>query len=544
MRMGLPSSVVQTLLFTIFTLSTISYQSFSIIHIICFLFLIVLMILRGVFSYIYLKNDIKSSKSRNLAYTAVLLSSVFWVLNLLIWSQVNHQHYTDVIIYVVIAGLTSAAVSSLSANKSVALAYVLAQTILMILGSLYLDFHEHKESIITINLCFFAYTGFIILQIISSHKDLVSRFELNERLSADNYRLQNIMNAIPGYVSYLDKDLKYITVNSKLQDLYPNHVFSGKRLGDLSQSSELVSLIEDFRNTNTDEVTKEIDLTINGNKRAHLLFLKRMQSPLSYVVISVDAQESKDAQEQIRLQKEKMIQQARLVELGEMAAGVAHEINNPLMIMTGRVHNMFSKIQNSKLEPEKLKTSLESIKNASERIAKIVRGLKSFSRSSDEDPFITESLNKIIEDTVAFIQHSAEKENIKIELHLTNENSFINCRPGQISQVIVNLVNNAIDAITEVNSVKRQIVITTNIENEFIKLKIKDSGPGIPKEIQDKIMQPFFTTKAVGKGTGLGLSITHGIVADHKGQISLDSSDKGTVFMILFPGAERLTVAS
>jgi PAS domain S-box-containing protein len=256
-------------------------------------------------------------------------------------------------------------------------------------------------------------------------------------------------------------------------------------------------------------------------------------NPDLLIGISEDITDEVKVQEQLQQERHKLIQASKMSTLGEMAAGVAHEINNPLSIISGNLEILASKNKFDNPSNEKI----NSIKKNIERISKIVNGLKKFSRSSQTTVTSICSINHIINECTNLVRSKLEKHEIQLELDLL-ENLYINCNELEIEQVLINLLVNAVDAIKDLESEKWLKVCSKKIGNS-IKIQIVDSGKEIDLSISDKIFQPFFTTKSVGEGTGLGLSITKGIIESHNGTITLTKLNENTCFEITLPAAEQ-----
>jgi PAS domain S-box-containing protein len=222
---------------------------------------------------------------------------------------------------------------------------------------------------------------------------------------------------------------------------------------------------------------------------------------------------------------------AKLTALGEMAAGVAHEINNPLAIILGKVFIMEKALETKKIA-EPFEVSLAKISETVYRIKRIVKSLQTFAMGGDHDPFQMTSLSDLVKEAVALCHDRIHEKKIQIQLDLEPDLNF-ECRPIQISQSLINLIYNACDAIEQ--QPERWIRIWTRSAHQNLVLTITDSGPGIPEEVRKRLMQPFFTTKGPGKGTGLGLSITRGLIHSHLGRIWLDPSAAHTTFVIELP---------
>lgn len=230
-----------------------------------------------------------------------------------------------------------------------------------------------------------------------------------------------------------------------------------------------------------------------------------------------------------------LIESTRLTSLGEMAAGIAHEINNPLAIIVGKASRVKRFISKSDLKDrEELAKDLAVIEVTVQRVAKIVKGLRTFSRNGELDPFEEFSVREILDEVLEVSRARLVSNGYEIGITNIHSDLKIRCRPVQLGQVFLNLLNNAFDAtFTEEGSKWIRIELIEDVD--FIEFKFFDCGKGISKEVANKLFQPFFTTKGVGKGTGLGLSVSHGIVASHGGALSVDSGESNTCFVVRLP---------
>ena len=232
-------------------------------------------------------------------------------------------------------------------------------------------------------------------------------------------------------------------------------------------------------------------------------------------------------------QQQDLIAASRLSALGEMSAGIAHEINNPLTVIEGRSILIRKLIKKEKMINETVMYKhLEQIESSVERITKIISGLQSFSRQSDRDPYQPESIHHIVSKALDLCKDKAYTMGVEINSAI-EEDVNIDCREAQIGQVLINLLNNAVDAVQEL--IEKWIDVRVQRRHNRIEIIITDSGNGIPLELRGKLMTPFFTTKPVGQGTGLGLSISKGIVEDHGGSLSIDENCPNTRFIVDLP---------
>ena len=227
---------------------------------------------------------------------------------------------------------------------------------------------------------------------------------------------------------------------------------------------------------------------------------------------------------------------SKMTSLGEMAGGIAHEINNPLTIISASSNMLKKFIEKGDIDYVKFNKSLQDIDNTIIRISKIINGLRNVSRDSSQEVFNKAMLKEIFEDVLALCSEKFKNNSIDIEINLDDElyNTYISCCRIQLSQVFLNLMGNAYDAIESLN-IKWVSITIKRLNDTTIALAIMDSGSGISNEIQDKIFNPFFTTKEIGKGTGLGLSLSYTIIKNHNGRFYIDNSSPHTCFVIELP---------
>lgn len=237
-----------------------------------------------------------------------------------------------------------------------------------------------------------------------------------------------------------------------------------------------------------------------------------------------------------KIMDRQLINTEKLASLGTMAAGVAHEINNPLGIILGYCELLLEKADPDTEEFKDIKT----IEKKGLHCKAIVESLLSFARISEEKHELCD-INANINEVLTMVRHSLDKHHIRIMTRLAPEHPYIQGDSRRIQQVILNFVNNSIHSMLENGGT---LTITTRIEKtmSMVLLTISDTGSGISKEIMDKIFDPFFTTKKVGEGTGLGLSVSYGIISGYGGSVTCTSftpderpAGHGTTFSILLP---------
>lgn len=236
--------------------------------------------------------------------------------------------------------------------------------------------------------------------------------------------------------------------------------------------------------------------------------------------------------EKIEFQKMNIFRTSKMTTLGEMSSQLAHEINNPLTIIRASSYSLKKVINADELNKEKATEYLNKIENTTTRITKIIAGLRAFSRSGDNDPYEMQNMSKIIQDISELSSHRLKMNGVSLNIVDFSDFTF-ECRASQIEQVLLNLLNNSIDSISDLP--EKWIKIEILPQKDSFTLRFTDSGKGIPMQIADRIMEPFFTTKAVGKGTGLGLSISKGLIESHNGQLLYNNKSKNTEFIIQLP---------
>ena len=278
--------------------------------------------------------------------------------------------------------------------------------------------------------------------------------------------------------------------------------------------------------------------------------------------------ELQTAMNDLRMTQQQLVESEKLASIGQMTAGIAHEINNPINFVQSNVgplkrdideilellskltlidenKDLLEQINNLKsqynaLDVDYLKNEisqlLNGIEDGSKRTAEIVKGLRVFSRM-DRNELVLADINECLHSTLVVMKNITKSE-VTLNVELGENIPRINCYPGKLSQVFMNLVTNAVQAtrIPGRQPIDRVINVRSYFNDNKIYVEIQDNGNGIPQEIQDRIFEPFFTTKDIGEGTGLGLGIVAGIIGEHNGHLSFTSTAaEGTAFLVTLP---------
>lgn len=244
-----------------------------------------------------------------------------------------------------------------------------------------------------------------------------------------------------------------------------------------------------------------------------------------------DLTDLKKTEHAMEVQRAAIVHSSKMASLGEMAGGIAHEINNPLAIIHGKSRQMQKMISDGELSLAQSMNTLQLIEHTTLRISQIIKGLRALSRSGEKDPFTQEDIHTILEQTLDLCRERFKHSGIELSVQ-SRGGMIIECRATQISQVLLNLLNNAFDAVR--NLPERWVKVTTITKEDLVQLIVTDSGHGIPFEFNEKIFQPFYTTKDVNQGTGLGLSISRSILEEHRGRLFVDDKQPHTCFVCEF----------
>jgi len=240
----------------------------------------------------------------------------------------------------------------------------------------------------------------------------------------------------------------------------------------------------------------------------------------------------------IQRQKIQLVESSKLAQLGEMAGGIAHEINNPITIIKGHAEHLKYILEKSEdVEPSMLQRSTTVITNTVNRVSAIVNSMRTLARDGSKEPFHQTDLITVLKDSLVFFKEKFKVKEISLTTDYPDEPVLVECRGVQISQVFINLISNAIDAVAEQENPWVKIAIIPG--DKVAVLSVTDSGPTIDEAIVEKIMQPFFTTKPIGSGTGLGLSITRAIIQQHRGTLRLNRDHPNTQFLIELPVTQK-----
>ena len=237
---------------------------------------------------------------------------------------------------------------------------------------------------------------------------------------------------------------------------------------------------------------------------------------------------------QLEASRMQIASSARLSALGMMAGGIAHEINNPLGIIHAYASDLLEMVRESEVTAAAVERASTRIVETAKRIENIIKSLRHLAREGNTDPMLPASIQELVEGILELSRERCRMNSIRLTCSLIDPDLRVACREVQIAQAILNLLQNAFDAVVE-NAGDKWIEISVGVAGNSVVVSVSDSGPGVPSNIRDRIMEPFFTTKPIGKGMGLGLSLAQSIAKQHGGELTLGELEGHTCFSLTLP---------
>jgi len=338
-----------------------------------------------------------------------------------------------------------------------------------------------------------------------------------------------------GYITFANHAMELMVGESR-QSIVGRHI-SEFYSGGITEAREIMEELESggqFRNREMLLVNQGLELPILTS--GSLLYNDAGEIAGTLGAFK-DITERKKLESKLKKTQAQLVQTMKMRALGDLVAGVAHSINNPLMASNTILHVIMEDLNKDPVSRRRLSVLLE----CNRRVESIVKHLKEFSRQSPGQ-FALVDVNRAVEDALIITAQQLLNRNIRIEKSLVQKLPPVRGDANQLEEVIMELLANARDAM-EGNTREKILALTTFVESEDgkkkVAIEVKDNGKGIPVEIRDKIFEPFFTTKDMGKGTGLGLSICYGIVEEHGGSMEVESTPgEYTLFRVLLPVLE------
>jgi len=383
----------------------------------------------------------------------------------------------------------------------------------------------------------------LVTYVVIIGRDITEKVKTQEELKRSEERYRCLFNADPNPIFIIDKEtLKILDANNRATESYryTKTELTQMSLMDLEHEKDrsIVDSLIGIKDNQSAFFPKRRHLRKDKNPFYVNVHISSATCPVMerdvLIATTTDVTESIEKEAQL-------IQASKMVSMGTMASGIAHELNQPLsVIKIGS--NLLVKMadKGDKIDKEELKIISDEMGDQVDRASAIINHMRSFSRPSPGMKS-TVDINDPIKDVFKVLGQQLKVHGVEVDLVL-GENLFVMADHNRLEQVIMNLVSNAVDAMDEKEQKlgregwKKSLKMRSFPDNEYVVVTVSDTGVGIPEEMMDKIFEPFFTTKEPGKGTGLGMCISYGIVRDYQGTIEVESiAGEGTTIKLRFP---------
>ena len=380
-----------------------------------------------------------------------------------------------------------------------------------------------------------------VTHLVGLNWDVTKESTLKKDLAVIKNFLQNIIDSVPDPIFVKNRQHKWIFGNLEFANLLgvAKDQFLGKSDSDFFEDVLKNTYWEFDEKVFNSGVSSENEEKIRDSKGEYRDILTKKSLMLEMEADSEFGSGPmlvgiiRDITEIKKIQKS-FVEQSKLASLGEVSAGMAHEINNPLSIISGKIMLLKTQLERkAPVDPMRLQQTCDAVLKNCQRIEKIVRALNSFSRNTKGDPLEKVPIQDIFEELKEFVTEKLGKAQIKFEVHFESENLAVSGRKSELIQVLIILVNNSFDAVRDTTDPWIRVDVKA-LKNE-IEIEVIDSGKGIPAEIAAQMMEFFYTTKPAGQGTGLGLSLARQIMKTHNGSVEYIADRKNTTFKLEFP---------
>jgi PAS domain S-box-containing protein len=419
-----------------------------------------------------------------------------------------------------------------------------------LLGLLILTPYTLKITTLTDNVDFWIlswsvfYLMWNMLQVNRMHSKLLKIQHSEQLVHFQEGRLREFINSLPGYVSWFDNELNYLDANAKLIEL--NHLsreeLIGKNLGFTGAKDDLIQKIREFKNSNRAQSIEEITIVRDDGTKHFLTTMLRYRKDAAeeqISVLSLDVTPFKTKEIELEKRRLQLMTQEKFTALGEMAGGIAHEINNPLAIICGKADLLMMQKNRGLLSDENLDKQLKGIASTAQRIIRIVRSLKTLVRDGRIDNIEEITIAAAVEPLLDILYTRLENLGVTLTIEKEGLETKMRCGSIELGQVLMNLIINSAQAVEPLE--EKWVKIHVQTTDSKVRIVVTDSGSGISDEVQRKLFQPFFTTKAPGVGTGIGLSLSRELMQKQQGDLFYESGNAHTTFVLELPRAQAQT---
>ena len=340
---------------------------------------------------------------------------------------------------------------------------------------------------------------------------------------------QAMISAIPDHIFLIASKGTVLDYNFRGRGLFPDEsrLLGRPMLEAHPPSAELRELLPPAIRTALETRSMQLIEYRCETEAGPLRFEARLvpSGPDEVMMFSRDITREWERERELEQRRAQMITSSRLSLLGEMAGGVAHEINNPLAIIQGHA----SLLQSGKhATPESIEHSAQKIEDSVLRISRIVQSLRVFARETSDDPVAKVRVSTLLAAPLELCREKMRSHGVRLTISPVAEDLEVHCQPAQISQALLNLISNAFDAVRDQpREGSVEIEVSAPPPGHAVEISVADNGPGVPVELRERVFEPFFTTKEPGRGTGLGLSFSLGVAQKHGGSLHLASPKAG-----------------
>lgn len=385
---------------------------------------------------------------------------------------------------------------------------------------------------LTITWLFVIMAAFLYRQSKISLQNIIEIYLSQEEHQNENKKIQGVIDSMFGFVFTVTSDLKVGKTSSGIEEVLGLEFSAEKELEHVTSNRKIIDEIILFYALEKQLEAFEVQVENKSEKIWYLVNLKRTHTDLGIVVSGVNIDSFKNIQQDLALQKARAQHNSRMVLLSEMAAGIAHEINNPLTSVIGNASMLDHEMNSEEQIGPLMKKRVSKIISNANRIAKVVSGLKLFAKDGEKEAIENVKLESVVQEALGLCLQRFINSDIKVEVDNLPDLE-IQCRHIQVAQALLNILTNAYDAVIEKD--EKWIRISSKIDGDRVLVLVTDSGCGISKDLQSHLFNPFFSTKEVAVRSGLGLSVARSVIESNHGDLYYDATAKNTTFVIALP---------
>jgi C4-dicarboxylate-specific signal transduction histidine kinase len=464
---------------------------------------------------------------QHLNFVTSLLAALFW--SVVTYSALGStEYFTSGLIFVTITiGLSAGALISLYPHFPLMVAYTFTLIAPLVFRLLQMD-HPVATGTAVCSICFFV---FRLVQGRRANRDFWMHQELKISAEERNHTLSAVLDAIPGYVSWLTQDLRYIGGNTSFLQAFQltSETLAGRNVGSISNDDRFHAELVDFQRSIDPSRLVEHSVSTNKGQRWMLLALQKFKlgDRPSIMVVGVDIHPMKEAQNELERSRLQSLHAAKMITLGHMAGSVAHEINNPLAIISSRAEQGMLILEHEPIERQRIEAILVRIRETTVRIAGIIRALRNLSRDASSDPIEKTSARDLILKSVEIGRTKFQSMGTQIRLSLPDPDIELECRSVELIQAFSSLLQFVHDGLNPAEP--RWISISAEDAGNGIRVTLKDSGNSIPPNLD-----------VAARDFSLSLHLAQAVLGAHGGELRIESHLGKTQFVFELPKRQEL----